>query len=746
MSSVQNTDPPPDPLPPSNRTSSIVAVLHGLLSRLNGSFFSRLLPFLHWFPIGRDNLRKDVIAGITVALVLIPQSMAYAQLAGLPPYYGLYASFLPPLVAALFGSSRQLATGPVAVVSLLTAAALEPIAASGGTGYIAYAITLSLLVGLFQLSLGLLRLGVVVNFLSHPVIIGFTNAAAIIIATSQLSKIFGVQVDKADHHYETVWNTLVTASTNTHWPTLVFAVSAFAIMIAMRRYLPRLPNVLVAVALTTVVAKVVGFERLQTIGLDQIESDAVHETVQGSTALKRELPAIDKAIDAAEKRYLFILEQRGSESQRTLLAQHALKTQINRRERRLRTVQTDIEDIKKNLRFERVNNTDGQAGKFYLRGHLPNGLAGDGRIWHIRAIDGDRLVMSGGGSVVGNIPQGLPSVQLPTFDLGIILKLISAAITISLLGFMEAISIAKAMATQTRQRLDANQELIGQGLGNIVGSLTLSYPTSGSFSRSAVNISAGAVTGVSSVVTSLIVVITLLWLTPLLYHLPQATLAAVIMMAVVGLINVKAVRHTWQANRQEGVVAMVSFALTLAFAPHLDKGIIIGAGLALILYLYRTMQPRIALLSRHPDGTLRDAEVFGLRTCENITMVRFDGSLYFANTSYFEDKIMERVSAKPDLRYVIVVGDGINQIDATGEDMLAHLSERLHSSGIEVLFTGLKKQVLDLFTRTGFLDRIGADRLFRTEEQALHFVWKQLGDGHEADCPLNIVCPVVPPK
>ena len=223
------------------------------------------------------------------------------------------------------------------------------------------------------------------------------------------------------------------------------------------------------------------------------------------------------------------------------------------------------------------------------------------------AWTGEKLVMNGGGNVVGNVPKGLPSFALPKFDLGVILQLLSAAITISLLGFMEAISIAKAMATKTRQRLDANQELVGQGLGNILGGLTQSYPTSGSFSRSAVNIGAGAVTGFASVVTSVIVVVTLLWLTPLLYHLPQATLAAVIMMAVVGLINVKAIRHAWLANKQDGIVAVVSFALTLAFAPHLDKGILIGAGLALILYLYRTMQPRVAVLARHPDGTLRDA-------------------------------------------------------------------------------------------------------------------------------------------
>ena len=352
--------------------------------------------------------------------------------------------------------------------------------------------------------------------------------------------------------------------------------------------------------------------------------------------------------------------------------------------------------------------------------------------------------MNGGGNVVGSIPRGLPSIALPKFDLGVILQLLSAAITISLLGFMEAISIAKAMATKTRQRLDANQELIGQGIGNILGSLTQSYPTSGSFSRSAVNIGAGAITGFSSVVTSVIVVVTLLWLTPLLYHLPQATLAAVIMMAVIGLINVKAVKHAWQANKQDGIVAIVSFALTLAFAPHLDKGILIGAGLALILYLYRTMQPRVALLARHPDGTLRDAELYGLQACTNISMIRFDGSLYFANTSYFEDKVLGRVAAKPDLKYVIVVGDGINQIDASGEEMIAQLAERLEKVGITLLFTGLKRQVLEVFQRTGLADKLGTGSFFRTEGHALEHVWQQLGNSHETDCPLNVVCQIKP--
>lgn len=712
-----------------------------------GSWMRRLLPFLAWTPELRDRrtLRTDFIAGLTVALVLIPQSMAYAQLAGLPPYYGLYAAFLPPLVAALFGSSRQLATGPVAVVSLMTAAALEPIAAAGSSGYVAYAITLSLIVGAFQFALGLLRLGVLVNFLSHPVVVGFTNAAAIIIATSQLDKIFGVRVEKAAHHYETVWNTAVAAVNYMHWPTFTMAVIAFAIMIVLRRVNRRLPNVLIAVVVTTVIAWAIGFEKVQKATLEQFPASAVQEVVADQLKLRDEIPAFDAKLAEARTLLSETVARHGWNDARSLSAQHAIDTLKLRRDRRVRTASADLKELR-GVRFRYVPDPDGGTGLYYLLANLPEGARDDGNIWRVRTIleDGS-LEMNGGGNVVGGIPSGLPSLALPKFDLSIVLQLLSAAITISLIGFMEAISIAKAMATKTRQKVDANQELIGQGLGNVVGSLFQSYPTSGSFSRSAVNMDAGAITGFSSVVTSLIVVITLLWLTPLLYHLPQATLAAVIMMAVIGLINVRAIRHAWHAQRQDGIVAIVTFALTLAFAPHLDKGILVGVGLALILYLYRTMQPRVAILARHPDGTLRDAEVFGLRTCESISMIRFDGSLYFANTSYFEDKLQERISIRPGLRYVIVVGDGINQIDATGEEMLAHLAERLEKAGIQMLFTGLKKQVIDVFQRTGLYSRLGPDRFFRTEEQALDYAWKQLGGNHEVDCPLNIVCPIEPP-
>ena len=710
-------------------------------SKTKSSFYDQFLPFLHWLPELRKGsiLRADMVAGLTVALVLIPQSMAYAQLAGLPPYYGLYAAFLPPIVASIWGSSRQLATGPVAVVSLLTAAALEPLATAGSEAFVAYAVLLALFVGLFQLALGLLKLGVLVNFLSHPVVQGFTNAAAIIIASSQLSKIFGVSIDKSPRHYETVWNTLLTAASETHWPTLAIAVLAFTIMIVLRRINPRLPDILIAVAVTTVISWYIGFEKKQIVTAEKF---AVNATIQALfrdyQEGRRQLRETEAELASAERTLEGLRDRHGDKDRRTRAAQ----TRVDRLRERLEDLATYTGTRMKEItKMNFVHEKGDEAGRFHFEAEAPDHVLADKRIWHITRIDDEgRFELHGGGRVVGKIPEGLPSFSLPRIDLGVISQLFFSAVAIALIGFMEAISIAKAMAARTRQRLDANQELIGQGLGNIVGSLFQSYPTSGSFSRSAVNIGAGAVTGFSSVVTGLVVVIMLLWLTPLLYHLPEATLAAVIMMAVIGLVNVRVFTHTWKVNRDDGVVAIATFLLTLIFAPHLDLAILIGITLSLGIFLYRSMKPRVVVLSRHPDGTLRDASTYGLETCQNITIIRFDGPLYFANMNYFEDTIIDWHARNPDLKHLIVDAVAISSIDASGEEMLAQLVERMEKAGVQVYFTRLRKQVMDVLRAAGFVERVGSERFFRRPEMALDHVWKELGDDHATDCPLNIVC------
>ena len=712
----------------------------------------KYLPFLRWFPVNTPTLRADIVAGVTVALVLIPQSMAYAQLAGLPAFYGLYAAFLPPIVAVAFGSSHQLATGPVAIVSLLTAAALEPIAVAGGEMYVVYAVLLALMVGIFQILLGMLRMGALVNFLSHSVVVGFTNAAAIIIATSQLGKLFGVTVEKAPQHYQTVWNTIL-ATTDTHWPTLMLGILAFAIILILRRINPVIPNVLVAVAVTTLISWAIGFEKKQEITVSQLGSESVRNLIKEQLDLSWQIEATDNQLRAAEKNWLTIKKEIGEDTERSLKALHEVD-QLKLTLQGLKNAKkTDIREIK-SLHLQRVAAENNDGDHYYLVSDIPVDAARDlaettkdNEVWRIIDIDKQgKLLINAGGAVVGNIPPGLPDFRFPSFDFNVFLQLLGSAIAISLIGFMEAISIAKAMATRTRQHLDANQELIGQGLANTVGSLFQSYPVSGSFSRSAVNIDAGAVTGLSSVVTGLVVLITLLLFTPLLYHLPQATLAAVIMVAVIGLVSVRTFKRVRQVQPNDGLVATITFVLTLLLAPHLEQAIIIGVLLSLGIYLYRTMKPRVAVLARHPDGSLHDAELHGLTTCENISVIRFDGSLYFANTSYFEDKVMLKLAIKPGLKYVIVDAEGMNQLDATGEEMLVQLTDRLSSAGVEVLFARVKQQIMEVLVRAGFIKEFGDWRFFRRTEHALEFAWEKLGDNHKNTCPLHLPSPTNPEK
>lgn len=703
---------------------------------------ARLLPFLTWIGELKSPavLRADFIGGVTVALVLIPQSMAYAQLAELPPFYGLYAAFLPPIVAALFGSSRQLQTGPVAVVSLMTAAALEPVATAGSAGYIAYAVMLALMVGAVQLALGLLRLGVLVNFLSHPVVLGFTNAAAIIIATSQLGKIFGVQVDKAAHHYQTVWRVIEAAARDIHPPTLGMAVLAFAVMLGLRRLNPRLPNVLIAVILTTWLSWQLEFSQHRDVTQAQLVGPSVERVLAERRALLDELGRLDAQLAAARQQLQALLNQPGADEAEILAVTHQLDLLTLQRERTIKSLDADLRELQA-VHFSLVEHDQGD--RFHVAGHVPAGAEVSSAGWRVKDIRPDgRVQLHLGGQVVGEVPRGLPSLEVPRIDWGVVAELLVAAITISLIGFMEAIAVAKGMAARTRQHLDANQELIGQGLGNIAGSLFQSYPTAGSFSRSAVNFDAGARTGFSSAVTSLVVAVSLMWFTPLLYHLPQATLAAVIMLAVIGLVRIEPIRNAWRIERQDGLVAVVTFVLTLLLAPHLEQGILIGVLLSLGLYLNRTMKPRIAALARDYDGALHDAEARGLATCPNIGVIRVDGSLYFASASYLEDKVVEKLARKPDLRFVIIDAEGINRIDATGEEMLRQLAGHLQEAGIELLFSRMKKPVFEVLERSGLVSRIGRDRFFPRTERALQYVWDRLGEDHAASCPLAVPTPL----
>jgi SulP family sulfate permease len=493
-------------------------------------------PFSYDIP----TFKSDLIAGITVSLVAIPQSLAYARLAGVPAYYGLYAALIPTIVGAVFGSSRQLSTGPVAMTSLLAAASVAPLATQHTELFYSSVILLALLSGLFQILFGMFRVGALLNFLSHPVLMGFINAAALIIGLSQLPTLLGIRAPQSSHFLLDIWH-VVRNINSLHALSLAFGIAAILLMVAIKRFAPKLPGVLITVSLLTWVSYAVGFADM-------------------------------------------------------------------------------------------------------------------------------------GGRVVGAIPQGLPTLSIPSLDWNTSVSLLPASFVIALISFMEAMSSAKLIASNTRQPWDENKELIGQGLAKVAAAFCHSMPVSGSFSRSALNLASNARTGLSSVISAICVLLTLLFLTPLLFHLPKPVLAAIIMLAVISLINFPVMLHAWRASRDDGIASFTTFVATLAFSPNIQDGIIIGIILSLMLLLYRMMRPRIALLGVHRDGTLRDAQRHNLTQLHSrLGAVRFDGALQFVNVSYFEKTILEIERDNPEIDIILVKCSGINEIDASGVNMLSNL-------------------------------------------------------------------------
>jgi len=560
----------------------------------------RLFPFLHWWPqVNRHTLKYDLIAGLTVALVAIPQSLAYAQLCGVPAYYGLYATLIPVIVGVLFGSSLLLSTGPVAMTSLLTSASIMPLATYGTEQFYAYVILMALLSGLVQIGLGLARMGVLLNFLSYPVLRGFINAAAIIIGLSQLPPMLGLSLKNTQHFMTDILHVIENIDAM-HFESLLFGLGSLALMALLKKFTPKLPGVLIVVILTTFISYVIDFEGL-------------------------------------------------------------------------------------------------------------------------------------GGRIVGVIPQGLPGLSIPPVDWKASIHMLPTAFVIALISFMEAMSSSKIIAIKTRTPWDENQELIGQGLAKIAAAFSHAMPVSGSFSRSALNLAADAKTGMSSIFTALTVLLTLLFFTPLLHNLPKPVLAAIIMMAVIGLINFKTIKESWIAGKPDGIAAVITFFATLAFAPNIQNGILTGIILSLTLFLFRTMKPRIVLLGLDKDGMLRNAERFNLpKLHPQVTAIRFDGQLYFANVNYFEESILYLVTNDPALKYILVVANGINGLDASGVEMLKNLLDRLNQNKIALVFCSIKGNVTDVMQRTGLVDMIGQDNIFASEDAALKEIAQRLAHANSA--------------
>lgn len=698
-----------------------------------------LLPFLRWFPMTRDGLRADLFAGVTVALVLVPQSMAYAQLAGLPVVYGLYASFVPVIVASLWGSSSQLHTGPVAMLSLMSAAALIPFASPGSADFIQLSIMLALMVGILRLALGLFRLGAIVNVLSSPVIVGFTNAAALIIGLSQLSKVIGVPFPRTDTYLEDLAR-VVMQLPEMHLITVAFAVGAWLLIAGLRRKMPALPGVLVAVVVATIVSAAIGYEDNIEVATAHIQDKQMVAEVQTYDAAHRRIGQLTNEIADLNRKADDLDEQGGFEriEQAANLRAHAavLKKQ-------LKTLKAENTTRRVALHAMTLEGAPGPDGVLLLHRsqQVPDGHEPDGKVWRFNGVTENGVLVAAGGAVVGSIPEGLPSLAVPTIQWDLLLALLPAAIVMALIGFMEATSISKAIATTTGERVDTSKELVGQGLANIAGSFFGSYTVSGSFSRSAVAARTGARTGLFAIISALAVVLVLLFFTPYLYHLPQAVLAVIVMMAVFSLIRIQPLVQAWKIDRISAITGVITFVATLLMAPSIANGILLGVALTVLHYLIRTMKPRAEIVARKVDGTLGGIRAHGLQPLsETFVPVRFDGSLSFINVAYFEDIILEAHNEFPAAKAILVVGSGINDIDASGEEKVREVAKRLRDVGVTLMFSGLKHQVWKVFVRSGLVDELGMDAFYPDKQTALTTLSARYGT---VDAPLTASDPLV---
>lgn len=668
----------------------------------------RVFPFLAWFPMSRSGIRADILAGLSVAMILVPQSMAYATLAGLPVVYGLYAAALPVIIGSMWGSSRFLHTGPVAMLSLLSAASLAPFAVAGTEYFIQLSILLALMVGLMRLFLGLFRLGILMNFVSHPVMVGFTNAAALIIGLSLLNTFFNVPKPDTGA-FLTDFVGVLGQLGFAHWPTVAFGVGTLVALIAMSRIMPKLPGVLIVVIAGTLISALVGFERNETVSPANIATGEVRSLFIDVAHTRAELETVSDTLSESS-RELRRAERSGADTAELAVQVARLRVEEQRLKERLSDLR--IEAHRKTLTREET--ADGES-VFRAR------MEGDSDpAWRLVRADPDSILLSSGGRVVGNIPQGLPAFQLPVLDWEVIPALLPAAFVMALIGFMEATSISRALAAQRREKLDANQELVGQGLANIVGSFFQSYTVSGSFSRSAVAARSGAQSGLFAIVSALGVLVTMLFLTPYLYHLPLAVLAAIVMSAVFGLLDFRTLINAWKIHRADGAAGVLTFVVTLYMAPDLAMGVIVGVVLATLLFLMGTVRPRSEIQGLTPDGVLAGAISHDLRPAgEDFVVLRFDASLVFMNVAHFEEAVMDAVARNPNARALLVLGNSINRIDETGIDKVRSLITDLKAANCKLMFSGLKMPVRDAMERAGLLDEIGRENIFPSKGLAL---------------------------
>ncbi|MGC9127670.1 MAG: SulP family inorganic anion transporter [Acidithiobacillus sp.] len=575
---------------------------------VNPLWLFQIFPWLRWWPrVGRESLRADLIAGLTGAIIVLPQGVAFAVIAGLPPEYGLYTAMVPAIIAALFGSSWHLVSGPTTAISIVVFGALSVMAEPGTAHYIELALTLTFLTGLFQLAMGVARLGAVVNFISHTVVVGFTAGAAILIASSQIKNFFGVDLPRGAGFAETIW-TFVHRLSQINPYVLTVAVVTLLTGILIRRYAPRLPYMIAAMLAGSLVA------------------------------------------------FLF------------------------------------------------------------------NHFLGDART-------GIRLL--------GALPAQLPPLSLPDFDPKALSQLAPAALAVAMLGLTEAVSIARAVAARAEQRIDGNQEFIGQGLSNIVGSFFSSYASSGSFNRSGLNYEAGARTPLAAVFASIVLGIILLLVAPLMAYLPIAAMAAVLFLVAYGLIDFHHIGEILRASKRETAILLTTFLSTLFV--QLEFAIYLGVMLSLIFYLLRTSKPNVAAVTPDPESPYRPLVTRAdLPQCPQVLMVRIDGSLFFGAVNHVEQRLGELAQQYPERRILVINGRSINFVDIAGAETLVQEARRWRRRGGDLYIYGLKPAALAILERGKFLEELGRERVLSSRDEVIRRVYPGLDRDICAGCDARI--------
>jgi SulP family sulfate permease len=570
------------------------------------SFLHRFFPFLIWFKGYQiSTFRSDALAGVTVAVVLIPQSMAYAMLAGMPPVYGLYAAAITPFIGALWGSLRQLATGPIAIMSLLVLTTLTPIADPGSDQFIKLAFLLAFMVGVLYFLIGLFRLGMVMFFISHSAVKGFTSAAALIIIATQLPHFLGISVSRHEYIFPSLVE-IIKGLPAVHIPTFVVGLLALGIIFGVQKFRTNLPKGLIAIVGATIVIAV----------------------------------------------------------------------------------------------FE----------------------------LHLKGV-----------AIIGAIPGGLPHPVVPPLDFDTISSLLGPAVVIALVSFAETYSVGKAISSQTKQKIDVDQEFIGQGLANLIGSFFQSYPVSGSFSRTAINFATGAKTGISSVIASLSVVLALLFLTPLFTYIPKAALAALVISAVLMLFHPKEVFALWKMNRHDGIVAVTVFVIALITKP--DYALLIGVMISLMFFLWKTMHPRIVRVTKDPELKMFvNADLYEKPSCPQILQLRSENAIYFANAEYTIEHLLDRLDEQTTpVKYLLLDFQVVGFIDITGIDELRVLLDEVKERGARLAFTGVHLPVKQIFESSGFLKELPPGHLIENRGDAITFLFQHIDHGFCKDfCPYEL--------